>query len=103
MSSAQAILAALPGRFIPGKLTREVSYYFSIGDQKVTLRLGPQRCEVVPGNAGNADCVVKADPAVFEKLVVHGQAPGALDIARGRFKTSDVGLLSLLKDAFRPA
>ena len=103
MSSAQVILAALPARYIPGKTTQRVVYYFSIGALKYTLTLHPDRCEVAPGKPENADCVVKADPAVFENLIVHGKAPGALDIARGRFKTSDVASLMLLKDCFRPA
>ena len=72
------------------------------GPLKYTVKLSPTACDVVPGNAGNADCIVKADPAVFENLVVHGKAPGALDIARGRFKTNDVALLMTLKDCFRP-
>ncbi len=103
MSSASAILAALPGRYIPGKTPKTVVYYFSIGDLKYTLSLHPDRCEVAPGKPENADCVVKSDPAVFENLVVHGKAPGAFDIARGKFKTNDVGSLMLLKDCFRPA
>lgn len=103
MSSVQAILAALPGRYVPGKVPKTVVYYFSIGESKYTLSLHPDRCEATPGKPANADCVVKADPAVFENLVVHGKAPGALDIARGRFKTSDVAQLMLLKDCFRPA
>jgi hypothetical protein len=49
----------------------------------------------------NADCVIKSDPTVFTNLVLHRKPPGPFDIARGKFKTSDVGLLSLLGECFR--
>jgi hypothetical protein len=102
MPSAQAILEALPARYIPGKVSSAVTYYFSVGDQKHTLVLHPDRCELAPGKPPDAQCVVKSDPVVFENLLVHGKAPGPIDLARGRFKTNDVALLLALKDCFRP-
>lgn len=101
MSTTRQIFDAMPGRYVPGKVPRPLTFYFSVGEDKYTVRLDAQKCEVAPGKTDNADCVVKADPGVFENLVLKGKAPGPLDIARGRFKTNDVGLLSVLKDCFR--
>lgn len=99
----QSILDGLGARFVPGKATRTVRYYFSIGDtDKYTLVVSPGGCTVTPGREGDADCVVKAHPDVFADLVLKNRAPGPLDIARGRFKTNDPALLMLLKDCFRP-
>lgn len=101
MATTRDIFDAMPARFVPGKAPRALTFYFSVGDDKYTVRLDATKCEVKPGKADNADCVVKADPSVFEALVLKGKAPGPLDIARGKFKTNDVALLSVLKDCFR--
>ncbi len=101
MASTREIFAAFPSRYIPGRIPRAVTYYFSVGEDKYTVRLDATACTVTPGKTENADCVVKADPGVFEALVLKGKAPGALDIARGRFKTNDPSLLMALKDCFR--
>ena len=101
MSSSRALLLSFPQRFLPGKVDRPLTYYFSIGDDKYTLKVTPTECTLTPGKTEGADCVVKADPAVFEALVLKGKMPGPLDIARGKFKTNDPGLLMKLKEAFR--
>lgn len=100
MPSTRAIFDAMPGRYIAGKLARPLTFYFSIGDEKYTVRLA-EACVVTPGKTENADCVVKSDPAIFEALVLRNKAPGPFDIARGKFKTNDPGLLLALKDCFR--
>ncbi len=101
MPTTSEIFAAFPARYIPGRTPRSLTYYFSIGEDKYTVRLDPAACTVTPGKTENADCVVKADPAVFAALVLHGKAPGPIDLARGRFKTNDPALLITLKDCFR--
>jgi hypothetical protein len=101
MATTREIFAAFPSRYIPGKVSKAVTFYFSVGDDKYTVKLDASACTVTPGKTENADCVVKADPAVFEALVLKGKAPGPIDIARGRFKTNDPSLLMTLKDCFR--
>jgi hypothetical protein len=97
----ESLVAEMTRRYIPNRVPRALTYYLSIGDHKYTMRLDAASCSITPGKVEGADCVIKSHPDVFEKLVLHRQAPGALDIARGRFKTSDVALLSLLRDCFR--
>lgn len=101
MNKASELIASLESRYVPGKVQRDITYYFSVGDEKHTLRVTPTSAKVSPGKPENADCVVKADPDVFLNLVLKGKAPGPIDIARGRFKTNDVGLLAQLKECFR--
>lgn len=101
MPATREIFTAMPGRYLPGKLSKPLTFYFSVGEEKYTVRLDAAACTVTPGKTENADCVVKADPAVFEALVLKGKAPGPLDIARGKFKTNDPALLMALKDCFR--
>ena len=100
MSKTSDLIASFQSRYVPGQVDRTVTYYFSIGEEKHTLVLTPTTCQVSPGRPANADCVVKAHPDVFLALVLHGKQPGPLDIARGRFKTSDVGLLLKLRSCF---
>ncbi len=95
------LVAEMTRRYVPGKVPRALSYYLSIGEHKYTMRLSAEACAITPGKVENADCVIKSDPAVFAKLVLERKAPGPLDIARGKFKTSDVSLLALLQDCFR--
>jgi long-chain acyl-CoA synthetase len=93
-------LTGFQARSIPGRVDRARVYYFSVGDDKHTMRLTPTSCTITPGKPEHADCVVKATPEVFVRLVVEGKQPGPLDIARGRFKTNDVGLLLQLRACF---
>lgn len=88
-------------RYLPGKVPRALTYYLSIGEHKYVMKLDSASCTITPGKVENADCVIKSHPDVFESLVIKRKAPGPLDIARGRFKTSDVALLALLQDCFR--
>lgn len=94
-------ILGLVDRYVPGKVDHAVRYYFSVGEDRFTLDLTPTAASLTQGNLGEAHCVVKAHPDVFEALVLRGKVPGPLDIARGRFKTNDVALLKLLGDCFR--
>jgi long-chain acyl-CoA synthetase len=91
----------MPQRYRPGALAAAKSYYFSIGDHKYTVRLTPQACTVEDGRTlDNADCVLKTTPELFERMVLHGKMPGAIDIARGKIKTNDPSALQDLAKYF---
>ncbi len=100
MNKASELITSFQSRYVPGKVDRTITYYFSIGDEKHTLVVTPTAATVTPGKPENADCVVKAHPDTFLDLVLRGKQPGPLDIARGRFKTNDVGLLMKLRACF---
>lgn len=95
------LFAAMPGRYRAGKVDRPMTYYFSIGDHKYTVKVDPTTCVVEDGKTvENADCVLKTTPELFEKMVIHGKMPGPIDIARGKVKTNDTGALMKLRELF---
>jgi len=95
------IFAAMPARYKKGSAKGPRSYYFSVGDHKYTVKVTPDTCEVEPGKTvENADTVLKTTPELFEKMVIRGKLPGALDIMRGAIKTNDPNGLQALRDMF---
>jgi len=101
MSKVREIFQNMPARYQPGQLSAPKSFYFSVGDEKWSVTCHPDRCEAVQGKTGNADVVLKCDPKLFEKMVLHGKMPGALDIARGKIKTNDPGALQQMMSLFK--
>lgn len=100
MPTIPQIFDAMPARYQPGKVTEDRIYYFSLGDDKFTVTITPQTCTVDKGKTEEADVVLKTTPKLFEKMVIHGKMPGALDIARGKIKTNNPGALQDLKKFF---
>jgi hypothetical protein len=95
------IFEAMPSRYRAGSVQQASTFYFSVGDHKYTVKLGPDGCTVEKGKTSDsADVVLKTTPELFEKMVIHGKLPGALDIARGKVKTNDPGALKRLRDYF---
>jgi long-chain acyl-CoA synthetase len=101
MLSVSDIFARMPQHYRAGVLSAPRTYYFSVGDHKFTVRLTPTDCKVEPGKTvENADVVLKATPELFQRMVVEGKLPGAMDIALGRIKTNDPSGLQALKTLF---
>ena len=101
-SRVRQILQALPGRYIPDSGQQAVAYYFSIGQERWTLLLDGDRCEVREGRPSTrADCVLKCTVDLFIGMMLHGRMPGALDIARGRIRTNSPLMLRSLQERFR--
>ena len=101
MDNVSNIFEQMPNRFRANLVDKAMTYYFSIGEFKATLFVSPEGCRVESGKAvDSADCVLKTTPKIFVNVVTRGKAPGALDIARGRFKTNDPGALMKLKEMF---
>lgn len=95
------IFEQMPGRYIKGSAEKPTTYYFSIGDDKFTLKIDQDVASVEPGKTvENADCVLKTTPELFEKMVLKGKAPGPIDIARGKIKTNDPMGLQKLRTMF---
>ena len=102
MSRVRSILEAMPDRYIPDSEQQSVTYYFSVGDERWTVYLDSDACRVSEGRTvESADCVLKCTPDLFVSMVLHGQMPGALDIARGRIRTNSPMMLRSLQERFR--
>jgi len=94
MSDIEKIFQQMPSRYVSGKVDRELIYYFSIGADKWTVYIDPEKCEAKKGKLSNsADCIVKIEPKLFTDMVLRGKKPGMMDIARGKIKTNDQKLL----------
>lgn len=101
MPDIPRIFAEMPNRYRKGVLKSAQSFYFSVGDHKYTVHLAPDGCEVEKGRTvDNADVVLKTTPALFEKMVIKGEMPSMMDIARGKIKTNDPASLKQLRDLF---
>lgn len=101
MNEVATIFTTLQSQYQPGKVDKEVVYYFSLGKDKYTLFARPDGCEVQQGKTVDAaDCVIKADPKLFGNMVLRGKKPGPLDIARGKVKFSDMNLVMKLQELF---
>jgi long-chain acyl-CoA synthetase len=95
------IFAAMPGRYKKGASASPRSFYFSIGDLRYTVKVDASTCVVEEGKTvENADVVLKTTPDLFQKMVVQGKLPGAIDIAMGRIKTNDPMGLQKLREWF---
>lgn len=102
MANIPQIFQMLSSRYNAGSVDKVTTCYFSVGDEKWSVTLHPDRAEAVPGRpSGSADFVLKVHPGLFEKMVIAGKKPGPLDIARGRIKTNDVAMLKRLPEIFR--
>lgn len=103
MSNVRSIFESMPSRYIPGKIQQAMTYYFSVGDEKWSVALDPEKCTATPGKPENADVVLKCDPKLFTNMVLKGKMPGPLDIARGKIKTNNPGALQNLMTCFKQA
>ncbi len=104
-TTVEQIFANLPGYFNKGVLDKDMTIYFSIGDDptgKCTAFLTPDTCEIKPGKAvDRADLVLKTSPKLFIKMVMKGYTPGASDFMMGRVKSNNPMELLTLKKVFR--
>ena len=102
MSNVRRIFEEMPGRYISGSTDSTKTIYFSVGDEKWTVTLHPDRCEAQPGKlVDNADLILKCEPKLFENMILKGKMPGMMDIARGKIKTNDPAQLQGLMSKFR--
>ncbi len=89
--------------FIPGKLRRDATYYFSVGEgNKWTVRVGPKKIKVTQGKlTENADCVLKTNPGMFLRMVNRGYVPNFIDFQLGLVKTNRPEMLMEFRRAFK--
>jgi len=96
------VFAELEERFVSGAVQAPVSYYFSIGDERWTVRATGQDVEISRGKTVDvADCVLKTTPGAFERIVREAWVPGASDFVSGQIKTNSVAHLLTLQKIFQ--
>jgi long-chain acyl-CoA synthetase len=96
------VFQELERRFAPNAVERPTSYYFSLGDDRFTLLVSKDGCEVKEGkHVAAADCVLKTSPDLFARIVREAYVPSPAEFMSGAVKTNNVGLLLEFQKAFR--
>ncbi len=96
----------LETRFVPGRVTTPVTYYFTLGNEneaKWTLRVESNKCEArmgKPEGSGQADCVLKTTSDIFIKIVREAYTPTPMEFMSGQVKSNDISLLQTFQKVF---
>jgi putative sterol carrier protein len=78
-----------------------VSYYYSVGEVKKTVTIGPDACRVEEGKTvDSADCVCKTSEAFFLKIWNEGYMPGMKDFLSGTIRSNNPQALKDFLAAF---
>jgi hypothetical protein len=97
----ETIFDGLAGSFRPGSMRRTLHYYYSVGEVRKSVILGPEVCRVENGKAvENADCVCKTSPEFFLKIWNEGYTPGMKDFLAGTIKSNNPSALKDFLAAF---
>jgi long-chain acyl-CoA synthetase len=98
------VFEELKKRFLIGAVSEPLSYYFSLGEERWTVRATKDEVEIAKGKTvAAADCVLKTTPALFERIVREGWVPGPNDFMTGQVKTNNVAHLLTMQKLFRLA
>jgi len=102
VSEVEAIFKGLCKRFNKANVAAERSYYFSLGeDEKWTVRLTKEKCEVVRGKSEEADCFFKGPAELFLDVWNGRHQLGPMDFLSGKVKSNNPLLLKDFVKAFQ--
>jgi putative sterol carrier protein len=102
VSEVERIFKGLCRRFNKENVETERSYYFSLGeDEKWTVRLTREKCEVQKGKNEEADCFFKGPAELFLDVWNGRHQLGPTDFLTGRVKSNNPMLLKDFVKAFR--
>lgn len=100
-SEVAKIFKGLPKKFQKGSVKSPKTFYFSLGDdEKWTVTLSPDKCEVKEGKSEDADCFFKASPQVFMDVWNGKHMPSAGDFLMGTIKSNNPLMLKDFVAAF---
>jgi long-chain acyl-CoA synthetase len=105
VSEIGKIFQGLPKKFQKGNVKTPRTFYFSLDDdEKWTVSLAPDKCEVKAGKpAEDADCFFKASKQMFLDVWNGKHTPSATDFITGRIKSNNPILLKDFVAAFKKA
>ena len=103
MSEIGDVFQGLPKKFQKGAVKEPRTFYFSLDeDEKWTVALSPEKCEVTPGKpAQDADCFFKASKQMFLDVWNGKHTPSATDFLMGKIKSNNPILLKDFVAAFK--
>ena len=100
-SEVAEVFSHLPERFQAGRTSKTLVYYSSIDDEKWTVTVSADRCEVERGKgSGEADCFLKTSAEIFLSTIRGEYTPTMMDLVRGKVKTNSPALLDTFKSVF---
>ena len=100
--SLAGVFAELRDRFQAGTVDRPVSYYFALGEDRWTIKVTQDTCEVLPGKVVNpADCVLKTSPDIFTRIVREAYTPSPAEFVSGLVKSNNINLLFTFQKIFQ--
>ena len=96
------VIEELERRYVPDAVEQPLTYYFSLGDERWTVRVTKEEIEIAQGKTTNsADCVLKTSPEVFEKIVCQAWVPTPQSFVSGEIKTSNINHLMKMQKIFQ--
>jgi putative sterol carrier protein len=102
VSEVAKIFKGLCKRFNKANVATERSYYFSLGDdEKWTVCLTKEKCEVVKGKNEEADCFFKGPAELFLDVWNGKHQLGPKDFLTGKVKSNNPILLKEFVKAFQ--
>ena len=103
MSEISKIFEGLPKKFQKDAVSKPRVFYFSLDeDEKWTVTLGKDKCEVKEGKpADDADCFFKSSKQIFLEVWNGKRVPSAVDFLTGTIKSNNPMLLKDFVAAFR--
>jgi len=102
VSAVEEIFRGLPERFNKANVTAERSYYFSLGeDEKWTVRVAKESCEVVKGKNEKADCFFEGPADLFLDVWNGKHQLRPMDFLTGKVKSNNPLLLKDFAKAFQ--
>jgi putative sterol carrier protein len=91
----------MPTYFRKGRVNRQLSYHFSIGEREWTILVGPESCEVKTGKTvDEPDCFLETTEEIFLGVLRGDYLPSMMDLMHGKVKTNRPDLLLQFKNIF---
>jgi putative sterol carrier protein len=101
LTDAATVFENMPSFFRKGRVSRRLSYHFSIGAREWTVFVGPETCEVKKGKAvAEPDCFLETTEEIFVGTLRGDYLPSMTDLMQGKVKTNRPDLLLQFKKIF---
>lgn len=101
MSEISKIFQGLPKKFQKGSVETPRTFYFSLDDdEKWSVTLSKDKCEVKEGKTDNADCFFKGSKQMFLDVWNGKYTPSVMDFMKGTIKSNNPVLLKEFIAAF---
>lgn len=101
-SPVAKIFKGLPKKYVGKNIKKPTSFYFSLDDdEKWTVSMTPDKCQVKPEKTENADCFFKGSKQMFLDVWNGKYTPGVMDFVTGKIKSNNPTMLKEFVAAFQ--